>query len=153
MDRRFALACGIIGTLALGMPLAFAKSNSALPVIEAQLTYAPEVPPPITRKGPAVVKVTITSDDVVAPLNVGSPEGAKFSFWTFNGHVPGPFIRARVGDTLEVHLINRSSTEMPHNIDFHAITGPGGGAPALTASPGEHAQGSFKLLHPGLFNW
>ena len=141
----------LAGFMVLTMPVSAWAATAALPVEDATLTYAPEVPPPITRKGPALVKVTITSDDVVAAVNAGSPDGAKFGFWTFNGHVPGPFIRARAGDTLEVTLVNRSSMEMPHNIDFHAVTGPGGGAPALTASPGEQAKGTFALLHPGLF--
>ena len=140
-----------VGLVLMSSPVGEAARHSRVPVEEAQVTFAPEVPPPIARRRPAVVKVTITSDDVLAPVNVGAPDGAKILLWTFSGRVPGPFIRARVGDTLEVHLVNRASSEMPHNIDFHAVTGPGGGAPALTASPGEHAQGSFKLLHPGLY--
>ena len=142
----------VIGVAVLvGSSTADAKRSKALPVEQASVTFAPDVPAPITRKSPAVVEVTITSDDVLGPVNAGAPDGAKFLFWTFGGKVPGPFIRARVGDTLQVTLVNRSPSEMPHNIDFHAVTGPGGGAPALTASPGEQASGSFKLLHPGLY--
>lgn len=75
----------------------------------------------------------------------------KFELWTFGGRVPGPFIRARVGDVLEMHFTNNDESGVGHNIDFHAVTGPGGGAPALYAEQGETKVGVFKLLTPGLF--
>ena len=75
----------------------------------------------------------------------------KYKFWTFNNHVPGPFIRARVGDTLEVHVKNNDDSGMPHNVDLHAVTGPGGGAPITTTVQGEDQTAWFKLLQPGLF--
>ena len=59
-------------------------------------------------------------------------QGVKYKFWTFNDHTPGPFVRARVGDTLELHMTNSDSSGMPHNVDFHAVTGPGGGAKVST---------------------
>lgn len=46
---------------------------------------------------------------------------------TFNRKVPGPFVRARVGDTIKVSLHNLDDSAEPHNVDFHAATGPGGG--------------------------
>ena len=147
MGRRFALACGFIGTLALGMPLAFAKSNSALPVIEAQVAYAPEVPPPVMRKKPVVVRVHLDSGVDVMPIDGTS----TYQYWTFNDHVPGPFIRAREGDTLEVHVTNSDASGMPHNVDFHAVTGPGGGATVTTVVQGDERVAWFKLLHPGLY--
>ena len=113
----------------------------------AKLTYAPEVPPPITRSKPAIVEVHIESS--VNEMELAP--NLKYRFWGFDGHVPGPFIRARVGDTLEVHLTNSDSSGMPHNIDFHAVTGPGGGAKVLTGVEGEEKVAWFKLLHPGLF--
>src|SRR5262249_44337291 len=45
--------------------------------------------------------------------------------------VPGPFIRVRVGDTIDIHLKNSADSSMIHSVDFHATTGPGGGAAAL----------------------
>jgi len=110
------------------------------------LTFLPNVPPPITRKKPAIVRVRLEATEEVHEI----AGGATYLFWGFNGHVPGPMIRARVGDTLEVHVTN-AAKEMPHNIDFHAVTGPGGGATVLTVSPGEKAVGYFLLRHPGLF--
>jgi hypothetical protein len=75
----------------------------------------------------------------------------KYPFWTFNGQVPGPFIRCRVGDVLEVRHTNKSESGIGHNIDFHAVIGPGGGAPALYAELDETKTGVFKMLYPGLF--
>ena len=66
-------------------------------------------------------------------------DGATYRYWTFNQKVPGPFIRVRVGDTVEVHLKNHDDSIMMHNVDFHAVTGPGGGAKATDAAPGERA--------------
>ena len=55
-------------------------------------------------------------------------EGTTFGYWTFNGKVPGPILRVRVGDTVDVHLKNSGDSTMIHSVDFHAATGPGGGA-------------------------
>ena len=134
--------------IAGGAIIALSPLASAAPLREqAQLTYAPEVPPPITRHRPAIVEVHLESSRQLLPLGAG----AKYEFWTFNGHTPGPFVRARVGDTLEVHVTNVDTNGMPHNCDFHAVTGPGGGAPVLTVVKGEERTSWFKLLHPGLF--
>src|SRR3989338_7763331 len=114
---------------------------------KAVLTYAPEVPPPITRKSPAIVEIYLNSSRKIAEIK----QGLKYEFWTFNDHVPGPFIRVREGDTLEVHHTSSDATGMPHNIDFHAVTGPGGGAPILTAVKGEEKIAWFKMLHPGVY--
>src|SRR5690606_30342428 len=86
------------------------------------------VPPPITRRTPATVRIDLETVEVEAPLDTHS----TFRFWTFNGKVPGPFLRVRVGDTIEVHLKNPEDSWMFHNVDFHAATGPGGGAGATT---------------------
>ena len=115
--------------------------------VEASLTFAPEVPPPITRRHPAIVRVHLDAGMKTMPVT----NAAQYPFWTFNEHVPGPFIRARVGDTLEMHLTNSDASGMPHNIDLHAVTGPGGGATVTTVVQGEERVAWFKLLHPGLF--
>ena len=141
------MAMGIVGALLIGMPAALAKSQRKLPVEEATLTFAPEVPPPMRRHRPAVVRVHLDSGMTEAELNAG----VTYPFWTFNHHVPGPFIRARVGDTLEVHATNSDHSGMPHNVDFHAVTGPGGGAPVTTVTEGEERIAWFTLLHPGLY--
>lgn len=105
------------------------------------------IPPAIERREPATVLVDLETIEVEAHV----ASGTAFRFWTFNGKVPGPFVRVRVGDTVEVHLKNPADSWMMHNVDFHAATGPGGGAGATTAAPGEERTFSFKALNPGIY--
>ncbi|MBZ0114807.1 MAG: nitrite reductase, copper-containing [Thermoanaerobaculia bacterium] len=111
------------------------------------LTYAPEVPPPIERSEPAIVSVHLESGRNIVEIK----PGVKYEYWTFNGHVPGPMLRLRLGDVLEIHHTNADPKGMPHNLDFHAVTGPGGGAEVTSVTPGEERVARFKMLHPGLF--
>ncbi|MGI9115431.1 MAG: multicopper oxidase domain-containing protein [Chthoniobacterales bacterium] len=105
------------------------------------------MPSPITRKESAVVKVSLNAGYETAEI---APK-LRFVFWTFNGHTPSPFIRARQGDTLQVEFSSTDDRGMSHNVDFHAVMGTGGGALLLNASKGMVKSASFKLLHPGLF--
>ncbi|KAH8749754.1 copper-containing nitrite reductase [Diaporthe sp. PMI_573] len=120
---------------------------SDLPVEDAILTTAPEVPPVITRDHAALVKVPLVTTTKLAQLT----SQYKYEQWTFNGTVPGPFIRARVGDVVELTLTNKDKAGNPHNIDCHAFTGPGGGAAVTTAEENETKTGRFRLLYPGLY--
>ena len=147
---RRAWIAGVGGVAVIGLAgaiIAEADHAAKLPTEEATLTFAPQVPPPIARRTPAIVKVHLEGGVAVSDI----APGVKYAYWTFNGHVPGPFIRARVGDTLEVHVTNADASGMPHNVDLHAVTGPGGGAKVTTAVEGEEKIAWFKLLHPGLF--
>src|SRR5262249_5918231 len=92
------------------------------PII-AELTSAPRVPAQIYRKHPAHVVVNL----VVSEVEKEIAPGVRYTFWTFGGQVPGKFIRVRQGDEVEVHLKNDPSSKLPHNIDLHAVSGPGGG--------------------------
>ena len=114
---------------------------------DAVLTAAPHVPPPITRKYPVTLRLTMDSRVTVAQLT----SRYKYTFWTFNDICPGPFIRARVGDTLELTHVNLDPTGMAHNIDFHAVSGPGGGAPLTFVEKEQQRKSRFKLLNPGLY--
>ena len=143
---REVIAVGVLGLLVYHVPGAAAATRS-LPVEEATLTFAPEVPPPITRRTPALVRVHL--DGGMQRMEIRA--GLTYAYWTFNGHVPGPFLRTRVGDTLELHMTNSDDSGMPHNVDLHAVTGPGGGATVSTVVQGEERVAWFKLLHPGLF--
>lgn len=119
----------------------------AEPALKAHLATAPNVPPPITRSTPARVLVELEAKEFVGTL----AEGVQYKFWSFNGTVPGPMIRVRVGDTVELHLKNPKDSVFPHNIDLHAVNGPGGGAGVTLVSPGQEAAFSFKALAPGLY--
>ncbi|MDB6074380.1 MAG: nitrite reductase, copper-containing [Verrucomicrobiaceae bacterium] len=114
---------------------------------EAVLTDAPNVPPPITRPHPTKVTVKLEVREIVKRM----ADGVDYTFWTFGGSVPGKFIRIRQNDEVEFHLMNRPDSKMPHNIDLHAVTGPGGGASASFTAPGHESVFSFKALNPGLF--
>lgn len=118
-----------------------------LPVVDAIMTYAPEAPPPIDRDHAARVKVKIE----VAEKVMRMADGVEYKFWTFGGQVPGQMIRVREGDIVDVEFANRSDSTVPHNIDFHAATGPGGGAEASFTAPGHVSNFSFKALQPGLY--
>jgi nitrite reductase (NO-forming) len=78
-------------------------------------------------------------------------DGTSYRYWTFNGQVPGPFVRVRVGDFVEVNLTNHDDSWMQHNVDFHAVTGPGGGGVATVADPGQTKGFTFQALNPGLY--
>lgn len=106
-----------------------------------------DVPPPITRTEPTTVRVTLTVQEVVSEL----ADGTTYSFWTFDGTVPGPMIRVMEGDTVELTLVNPNTNAVGHNIDLHAVNGPGGGAAVTNVLPGESKTFSFKALNPGLY--
>ena len=114
---------------------------------KAVLTAAPNVPPPIKRKHATKVVVKLEVREVVKRM----ADGVDYLFWTFGGEVPGLFIRVREGDLVEFHLGNHPTSKMPHNIDLHAVTGPGGGAASSFTAPGHESQFSFKAINPGLY--
>lgn len=118
-----------------------------LPTEQAILTSAPQVPAPIIRKHPVKMVVNLDTIEKVGRL----ADGVEYTFWTFGGTVPGQFIRVREGDEIEFHLNNHPTSKMPHNIDLHAVTGPGGGAASSFTAPGHSSQFSFKAINPGLF--
>lgn len=115
--------------------------------IKAVLTSPPNVPPPVNRKFPAKVIVELEVTEVDKEIS----EGVTYTFWTFGGTVPGSFIRVRQGDTVEFHLKNHPDSKMPHNIDLHGVTGPGGGAASSFTAPGHRTQFTFKALNQGLY--
>ncbi|WP_350016003.1 copper-containing nitrite reductase [Rhodanobacter sp. IGA1.0] len=115
--------------------------------IHAVLTSPPHVPPPIHRNHPAKVIVELEVVEKEMPIS----EGVSYTFWTFGGTVPGSFIRVRQGDTVEFHLKNAPDSKMPHNIDLHGVTGPGGGAASSFTAPGHESQFTFKALNQGIF--
>jgi nitrite reductase (NO-forming) len=99
------------------------------------------------REHPAHVIVELTVKEVVKEL----APGVRYSFWTFGGDVPGKFIRVRQGDVVEVHLKNDPSSKLVHNIDFHAVVGPGGGAMSSLTAPGHESSFTFRATRPGLY--
>ena len=148
---------GIAACLVLSGSLAVAADSDVRPTKPADpgvqgeevavLTFAPNVPPPIKRTHATKVIVELEVKEVTRRL----ADGVEYVFWTFGGDVPGSFIRVREGDQVEFHLNNHQNNKMPHNIDLHAVTGPGGGAASSFTAPGHSSQFSFKALNPGLY--
>jgi len=126
----------------------WAAAQDVMPVDPInRMSYAPEVPPPITRRYPARVVIQLTCEQTI--MNLG--RGEKYPFWTFNEHCPGPFIRVRVNDLVELQFTNRDHTGITHNVDFHSGTGPGGGGAISNAEMNETLVANVKMLVPGLY--
>ena len=144
-----------IGILLAGAALAaspaFAQQathqHSVAPAVADVVRDATDLPGPLARRGPQTVKIDLETVEVTGKL----ADGSTYHYWTFNKKVPGPFVRVRVGDTVEVTMKNADDSVMSHNVDFHAVTGPGGGAVATLAAPGESKGFTFKALSPGLY--
>jgi nitrite reductase (NO-forming) len=108
---------------------------------------APQIAPPVERSEPTTVKVDLETRKVTALV----ADGVAYDYWTFNGTVPGPMIRVRQGDTVELTLHNSPDAGLTHSIDLHAVLGPGGGAKYMQVPPGESATFRFQAAHPGVY--
>jgi nitrite reductase (NO-forming) len=115
--------------------------------MEAELTAPPHVPKPVGDRKAMKLKLNMEIKEQEGTMT----DGVKYIYWTFGGSVPGSFIRTRVGDEVEFHLKNHPDNKLPHNIDLHAVTGPGGGATSSLVAPGHEKVFSFKVLNPGLY--
>ena len=133
--------------LPFGNMLTFFRQVDELERVENIARDPNEVPPPIDRDEPAVVDIELTAKEVVAEM----APGVYFNYWTFDGQVPGPMLRVRVGDTVRLTLKNDESSLHHHNIDLHAVTGPGGGAAVTSVAPGESKTVTFTALNAGVF--
>lgn len=136
-----------------GIDLA-AQRIGAAPISAAQPTDAPnvvrdpaDVAPPLNRTEPSTVNITLTYKEVVSEI----ADGATFGFWTFEGTVPGPMLRVMEGDTVNVTLINPPTNKNTHNIDLHAVNGPGGGAAVTVVKPGETKTFTFLAMNAGVY--
>ena len=146
----FIYFCSVPGHQLAGMQGQFVVTPNlpARSLVEADISREPaDLPPAIGKRDPKTVRIDLLSVEVEGRL----AEGTTFGFWTFNGKVPGPFLRVRVGDTVDIHLKNSADSSMIHSVDFHATTGPGGGAAALQVNPGDEKSMTWKALVPGLY--
>lgn len=106
-----------------------------------------DVPASVTYNEDGIVEIEMTTKEVIGEM----ADGVTFNYWTFDGKVAGPFIRVREGDTVQLTIHNDPTSLHPHNIDLHAVTGPGGGGAATIVDPGESKTITFKALNAGLF--
>jgi nitrite reductase (NO-forming) len=147
----FAYFCSVPGHRDAGMEGRVEVApgpRAAVAAIAPDIVRDPsDLPAPIRARPPQIVRVDLDTVELKGQLD----SKTTYNFWTFNGKVPGPFIRARVGDTLEVHLKNDADSIMIHSVDFHAAIGPGGGAEFTQADPGQEKIVTFKAMVPGLY--
>jgi nitrite reductase (NO-forming) len=106
-----------------------------------------DLPGPIGDRAPTTLQIETETIEVQGQL----ADGTAYTYWTFDGKVPGPFWRARVGDTVALTLRNNADSKNTHSIDLHAVNGPGGGATVTQVSPGGEAAFRFKALNPGVY--
>jgi nitrite reductase (NO-forming) len=135
-----------------GMPMSDPAHAAMMATAPAAATAAPRLPqpkvaPPVGQRAAMTVKVNLEIQEVVATLD----DGVTYTYWTFGGTVPGPMIRVRQGDTVELTLTNPASSATAHNIDLHAVNGPGGGGEATMVAPGQSKTFTFQALNPGVF--
>ncbi|MFI3119285.1 MAG: multicopper oxidase domain-containing protein [Methylococcaceae bacterium] len=127
---------------------------------------ADDLPPPINRTDAQTVTVELYSEELIGAM---MPD-VSYQYWTYNGKVPAPFIRAREGDTVEIGLRHgkpgsdgsqahsqhtaaehTAAGHSAHSIDLHAVIGPGGGAPLMQVGQGEEKRFRFKATRPGIY--
>lgn len=94
-----------------------------------------------------IVRIHLDVKEVIAEIS----SGIYYNYWTYNSQTPGPMLRVREGDTIELSLTNDPSSLHHHNIDLHAVTGQGGGASLTEVLPGETKTFRWKALNPGLY--
>jgi len=154
MKRTLAVAVAVIivAVAAVAVGIAYTSRESAVSElrsaeVKAVLSAPPLVPPPVDRPGPAKVIVALETTEVKGRL----ASNVDYTFWTFGGTVPGPMVRVRVGDTVQIRLKNAKGSDYWHSIDLHAVNGPGGGAGFTQVEPGREKAFEWKALNPGLY--
>ena len=145
-----ALRCAGVAEGRVSGRFLFDSANEAtLPTLPANLGRVPQpqVAPPVNRNKPTLVHVTLEAKPVTGLL----ADGVGYKYWTYNGTVPGPMIRVRQGDTVELTLHNAADSPVSHSIDSHGVLGPGGGGKVTQTPPGATSVFQFKAMKPGVF--
>ena len=172
---RFAYFCSVPGHRQIGMEGVLEATGPAdasaaapkpqvlavaLPVVSGPKPIAPAsskavsiardpnaVPAPLGARAPTLVKYAIETVELDGRLD----DGTTFTYWTFASKVPGPMLRVKEGDTIELALTNRKDSKAVHSIDLHAVTGGFGGGEHTQVAPGQTKTVTFKALNPGLY--
>ena len=132
---------------------AAAEQPPATPPADVSHGEAPvgsdSVPAPVDPQAPArstqrlhQVRLVITHG------NITIAKGVRYYAWTFDGRVPGPFLRVTQGDTIDFTLVNKGP--QPHSMDFHAAEI----APSryyVNVNPGDSLHYRFTARVPGVF--
>ena len=161
---------GMEGRLQVSGPAADAGLAPAASSASSQAALALYTPAPVPQRAADPAAVSVAADPAAVPRAVGPrapqtlkyrmetvelpgklDDGTSFTYWTFDRQVPGPMLRARVGDTVELTLANARDSKMIHSIDLHAVTGGHGGGEHTQVAPGQERTITFKALNPGLY--
>lgn len=139
---------GMPASIPFGKVIEFFKYNNNFEKVE-DIGADPNLVPgePQAPDPDGIVRISLVAQEVISEI----APGIYFNYWTYNNQVPGPMLRIREGDTIELSLTNHKSSLHNHNIDLHAVTGPGGGAVLTNVAPGETKTFKWKALNPGLF--
>ena len=140
--RTRSTGCLVAVTLALAASPALAQPTSLQPPgwdKELRLTEAPDLNP-----DPRIVEIKI--DARVASIEL--TPGKRVDAWTYNGGIPGPLVRARVGDRLIVHFSNQLPQET--TIHWHGLRVPiqMDGVPEVSQPPVPHRRNVHLRLRP-----
>lgn len=139
---------GLPPSIPFGKIIEFFKYENRFEKV-ADIGADPNVVPkkPQAPDADGIVRISLIAQEVIGEI---SP-GIYFNYWTYNKQVPGPMLRIREGDTVELSLTNDPASLHHHNIDLHSVTGPGGGASVTNVAPGETKTFKWKALNPGLY--
>ncbi len=148
-----AMAAGKPATAVMGAAPATAAATAVAglaPVSASAVSISMDptlVPAALGNRAPELVKYSIETVELDGKLD----DGTTFTYWTFDKKVPGPMLRVKKGDTVELTLTNAKSSKMIHSIDLHAVTGGQGGGNHTQVAPGESKTVTFKAMNAGLY--
>lgn len=169
-SRAALVACAMLVACSSGL-----KSDDAYDVGHMDLTPAPATLGGERHTGPFAAGSALSMDAVLRPLSpdavkdvrldtthkiIDLAPGIKFSAWTFGDTVPGPVVRARVGDRIRFRMTNRSDEPVPgvrvtaapmmHSMDFHsAMVSPQD--KYRSVAPGQTMAFEFTANYPGVY--
>ena len=86
-------------------------------------------------------------DIVIAPVTITPERLERYAFTLPIADATVALVRAAANTELK----NPEDSVMPHSVDFHAATGPGGGADFTQTAPGDSSMVTFKALKPGIY--
>jgi nitrite reductase (NO-forming) len=136
----------VISTLSVTLPTEIVSGQQSQPAYAPNRSKSPtDIPaaPSLADK----VSITLVTEEKLGQL----ADGVTYDYWTFNGTVPGPLIRLRLNQKVEMHIINPANSTMTHSIDSHGILGQGGGGAYSQTAPGNESIFQFTAMNPGLF--
>ncbi|MEP6609803.1 MAG: multicopper oxidase domain-containing protein [Burkholderiaceae bacterium] len=171
----FLVGCGREPASPVVSPSVAAKASGDAATSEMELASPRAVLSTERHTGPFAVGSSLSMDAALKPLDpspikevqldtthkiIEIAPGVKFSAWTFGDQVPGPFVRARVGDRIKFTMTNRSDEPMPagqftaapmmHSMDFHsAMVSPQD--KYRSVAPGQTISFEFVANYPGVF--